>query len=942
MGKTVSSADITYLDFSVLLDLSLATPVLSIENLSTVVNAANLKWVFEVYSPSGIPIHVGSFTTPDIDGVAFGSYEFSEQIPKFFGQIEFSQSKSYTVKVSVKDDAGVIFDLTKGASLCKPNGNNGKNNFGAAVIDITTKCAQGQLFVTDATNLIYKSITGTNVSTTVELTYPKDDNDNTLDPVIVTSIPCLLPIKYEGEGHEVYAVHIYDYDLGDGFVVRIRYSYRKEFAVWCNVTLQPLFCEIDPIVSLLEKQCDDTALTRENNKKLNIVNAKMLKAHTGIVQPLSGIDVPKIVEEIKEILGVDCECCRPQGISNVGVALLTDAVLTTNKVCGDMLLSWSNDGNGNIVLNYQNATYTFVMSDDSESNAFEFVSTANGCAKQIALKVTISTLAQEFVTEIESNQSLQDQLNAILVKAQLSCTIDGGDIFDFDACNYSVEVPTTPTGTAMGKVVINATDYTAPGGTLATDAATIQTWLNSLALGTFVVAYNSGTNKTTITSAANTNTISTISTTGTAGTRTYLFNSDCGLVCSILQRIVTYLNAFGLINIKSGVELSICTFDTNGNVVVTVLPDTTTAQALAIAWSGAICNIVNYMKDKLANCASIKAIFADFTDATGDPVSGDIILGTRNGNCQKYPLKNVAIGILKLIQNDSDVKAQYCYITPCSSVSDCSPVTNLAGVLTDTTASYSWTSVLGATGYRWSIDGINWNLVGATFANVTGLTAATDYTFRVYPVYASGDGTDCVITNDFTTTNTGSGCAAPASFTIDSQTDTTISISWAALTGASGYQYRLNGGSWVSVGNVLAYVISGLTPSTGYNVDLRAMIGGEPCVDISSDSTTTDDVINYVVSAAYSMSIDSVTGTGIPSLPTTGVNGNQSGHHTTVSGTLAVVITGATVPGTSLLAYKGSPITILDTVDISAGPGTYNLTGITVAESEYLSISIII
>ncbi len=938
MSKTVASADITVLDFSVLLDISTAIPTAKVTNLSTVVNANNLQWIFEFYSPSLTPIHVGNFTTPDINHVAFTIYNFAEQIPQVFKQIEYSQTNQYTVKVSVKDNAGNVFYLTKGASLCKPNGNTGKNNFGAADISIETKCQQGQLYITDKTNLIYKSIDGTKVSTTATLTYPKDEAGNTLSPVTVNSIPALLPIKNTGDGHEVYVYHIFDYDLGDNFIVRVRYTFTQVFAVWCDITLQPLFCEIDKVVDFLEKNCFDTQDTRDAHKKLNVVNAKMLKAHTGIVQPLTGIDVPLVVEEIKEILMVDCDCCRPAGISNVGSIQTTDAVFTVNKSCGDMLLSWTNDGAGNITLNYQNYSYTFLISAQSgNSAALSYQSATVGCNKQTALFVDLNILSTEILTSIQNSPTLLNILNSITQKSQLICTgLNGGAAFNFGACDYSVELDASVAGALFQSILINGVTYTAPGATLLTNAAAIQSYLNSLSKGSFTVNYSAFTTKTTIVSVANTNSISTAATAVGAVVTTTAFSNNCGLICNILQKILDYLNGLSLIQSTVGGALTICSLDNTGAIKTQVFTGTETAFNFAITLSAAVCSTVNYMQDKLVSCDNVKKIFASFTDAVGNPNSADVVLMYKNGKCQQMPFKNFALSIFGLLITDVDVKNVYCQVSPCSSVAGCSPVTSLTSSGGDTSHTYNWATVAGAIGYKWSIDGTTWITVTSTAAFITGLTANTAYLFRVYPIYTSGDGSACMVTNNFTTTNTGATCAAPGSLVSSNVAPDSFTETWAAVTGASGYEYRINGGGWIGLGIVLTVTPSGLTASTLYNFEVRALIGGEACSMSSTNSVTTLAAYNYTLSPSYNFSITSVTGTNVPSLPPTGITGNSYGVHGAMSGSYSVVLSGTIIITTKLVAIKNG--TQVACIAVTAS-GTYSLS-ITALSTDIIIIAV--
>lgn len=840
MAKIIASADITRLDFSVLLDMSIAVPTVKVTNLSTVINPLNLKWIFELTTPSGTPVHTVSFAAPDKNLVPFIDFIFPEPLPQIFGQLEFNASSQYSVTVSVKDAAGLVTALTKSASICKPNGNNGRNNFGAADIDIEVKCGSGQLNTTDKTNLVYKNLSGTSVVTMVELSYPKDGNGNTLAPVVVNSLPARLPIKYEGAGHEIYVYQVYDYDLGDNFIVRVRYSYTQVFSVWCNVTLQPLFCEIDRAAGMLGKNCNDNAESREQQRKLTVINTKMLKAHTGMIQPLSGFDVPEIVEEIKQLLGVDCDCCRPGGISNIGAARATDAIFTANKVCGDMLLSWTNDGAGNIVLNYQNVSYTFLISPaPGNSAAFSYEQNITGCNKAVSLRVDTEVLATEILTKITLNPALLNILNALTQKAQLSCTgLDGGAAFDFTTCDFSVELNVV-VGASIAEILIGGVTYAAPLGILLVNGPGIANWLNSLEKGIFIVNYSAITGKTTITSAANKNSLSTVKIlSGTVYTNT-LFSNNCGLICNILQKILNWLNTINMVQLKAGVGLTVCRFKPDGTVSSQVFAETAKASEVVKYMADSFCNIVDYVEDKLLTCANLQGLFASHTAKVGEPGSADIFYMIVEGKCQQIPLRNAALSIFRLLSSDTEVKNMYCQGAKCTTVSNCSPVTLLLGVPNDTGATYNWSAVTGAVGYKWSIDGINWVNVTATTALITSLLPGTSYTLRVFPVYNSGDGIDCMITTQFFTTNAATACAAPATPLISNVSSTSFTFTWGAVTGATGYQYRVNGGGWVNSGLVLAVQITGLNPATIYNLEVRAVIGGNPCPQTATASTTT-------------------------------------------------------------------------------------------------------
>ena len=104
---------------------------------------------------------------------------------------------------------------------------------------------------------------------------------------------------------------------------------------------------------------------------------------------------------------------------------------------------------------------------------------------------------------------------------------------------------------------------------------------------------------------------------------------------------------------------------------------------------------------------------------------------------------------------------------------------------------------------------------------------------------------------------------------------------------------------------------------------------------IGSDTGLTC-TLNYRLNAAAGRSIDSVSGTGIPVLPPTGINGSQQGFQTGMSGSYGFSISGSSVEGFKLTAYvNGSPVSCI----LLAGPGVYNLT-ITASSAQSVVVSI--
>jgi fibronectin type 3 domain-containing protein len=127
---------------------------------------------------------------------------------------------------------------------------------------------------------------------------------------------------------------------------------------------------------------------------------------------------------------------------------------------------------------------------------------------------------------------------------------------------------------------------------------------------------------------------------------------------------------------------------------------------------------------------------------------------------------------------------------------------------TSTSVALSWTNVVGETGYKIerSLDGSTWTQVATTGVNVvtynaTGLTANTQYQFRVKATNASGD------SEGSTAVTTKTAVAAPVATAVAA--GTTVTVSWAGVTDATGYRVeRLSGTTWSTVGTLDADAVS--------------------------------------------------------------------------------------------------------------------------------------
>ena len=419
-------------------DISGTTPAILLENLSEGANLAGCDWWFIANAPGEIPIHEGTEDNPDVEG-AWSDYTLNDSWPKAFGNILWSGAP-YSFVVYVKDgDGNIYWPEPQLVTICKPAGNGptSTNTYGLATCLVEVKCADGRVFFQDTTNASYQGLTGTIGSSVLRVIYPVDETGNIPDPFVSTHFStALVPITYSSDSYQFLSSCIYDYDMGNDTHIRVKYqsfnpvngSPAVRFPVLCNIDLCSLFCEVDKLVnSIVSGSCADA---EEAQIKLNKINPKLWLISMGIQQPLCGVDVTALIEEVKAIGGFDCNCCNaPTGIIPTGGSVIDGYNFTVATECGDTTGSFAKNGN-NIVLTLEGVTYTFQMCDNSpaETTAFNFTKNVDGCVAEVCLNVDVTQLSYDILNNIKGDSALVKMFNSIVASSGGIQTIivDGG------------------------------------------------------------------------------------------------------------------------------------------------------------------------------------------------------------------------------------------------------------------------------------------------------------------------------------------------------------------------------------------------------------------------------------------------------------------------------------------------------------------------------------
>ncbi|WP_339179843.1 fibronectin type III domain-containing protein [Paenibacillus sp. FSL R5-0701] len=222
----------------------------------------------------------------------------------------------------------------------------------------------------------------------------------------------------------------------------------------------------------------------------------------------------------------------------------------------------------------------------------------------------------------------------------------------------------------------------------------------------------------------------------------------------------------------------------------------------------------------------------------------------------------------------------------------------------------AWTAVKGATGYDLEIDGTNVAVTGTTYSK-TGLTANTEYTFRIRPKNAGGAGSWSDVTTGITQMST------PVIQSNPSQEE--VVLIWSPVDGATSYEVEADG---VVVGDISdsIYTHTGLKPGTAHKYRVRAISDNNISAwsAVKSQNTLPDSVNGLVVSAATNAAV---------TVKWTAVTG-ATGYDLEIDGTV-VPVTGVTYTKNGLAANTDHTFRIRSKNAAGAGAWSDLISGIT-------------
>jgi len=132
--------------------------------------------------------------------------------------------------------------------------------------------------------------------------------------------------------------------------------------------------------------------------------------------------------------------------------------------------------------------------------------------------------------------------------------------------------------------------------------------------------------------------------------------------------------------------------------------------------------------------------------------------------------------------------------------------------LTQTSFTANWSPVIGATSYKLKVDAGAFTDVGAvTSKSITGLTIGTTHTYSVQAVNSGGTGSS---SNIISVTLNPAVPAVPTTLVATNIGQTSFTANWNSVSGATSYKLKVDSGSYLDVGAVTSFDVTGLTIGT--------------------------------------------------------------------------------------------------------------------------------
>ena len=510
------------------------------------------------------------------------------------------------------------------------------------MFDVRVDCTNQLLTVTELTNITYNGSEPLSVSKSGTLFYPR----GTVSDLEFQATPFTDNRVYTGT-YTINCTTTAIYDLNDGFYVQVLYvTDNVDFPARCGTMMAQVMCCIDEKYRQWKKNCNNNVGKQAEELLWQIFIPLM----EGQIREQRGLDASVQVAEIQKILDCDCNC---NGVKKVEAS-------PVNPLVYNIVINGGGDFTVVPVVVGNTKTYTIISKvysvgkkDPLDLGWSITVDTSVSNTVIYKLQFDYKKIASYILTNIGNDETLLTQFNSLVWATggiDLS-NINGKCVIDLSSVNYFLSYRTPSAAITVMSILIGSTTYEPPSEILVSDTAGIDAWLNGLGLGTFESNFSvsGGAYYSSILTNSNANNPVSVTYTTSSGNVTVIFIKTNKSLIAFLQALVDYLCEITSLQVYLGQNLSLCSFDYNGDIVTTTFTATDTVGVYLASQAAVICDILSKISDVTgATCDKLKAIFVDRPASvfTGDARVYGI---DADGNCTGFTSAQLATGIISVI-----------------------------------------------------------------------------------------------------------------------------------------------------------------------------------------------------------------------------------------------------------------------------------------------------
>ena len=621
-----------------------------------------------IFSISGI-----SFSIIDQAGVELATIGFTDAsqyfVPSVTNEFVIDLSslpysflfQTYKIQGAIKDTDGNVYTTTAVyKKMCQPV-NMTDSGYVPGIFQITPNCPDNVLTVKELTLFTYNNQDPVSKTKSGTLSYPT----GTISAVTFTNTPFSNNVIYTGE-YRVNCTTTAEYDLQDDVYVLVTYITNNVFPVTCANKIADLICCMVELQTTYLKNCNNAIGKNAQQKLGDVVVPFML----GLTKEINGQDASTEATLIRKTLNCDCGITSVRQNEFTPINAAASSIVLTG-VGGTTIPAPTVIGN---TKQYNIASSIYQVVKGNTGDLAFTIEVDNSTSNLVKYKITFNygTMASYILNAISANPQLVVQLNSLITGTggvDLS-GLDGSCVIDMNNTNYVLQQNIT-SATKIVSLGTTTTDYAAPANLFASSAATVQSWLNGLGVGTFTVVVSS--NVISIISLGNTFNINSVE--FSSPDVTVIFQRTNVTLVAVLQAIIDYLCSLTALQTALGNNITLWQIDYNG---VPSSQGFTSNQSQAVFNQGiadSVYNIVQRISLLTGiTCAKIAAVFSDSPNISF--TSASRMYGSSGGSCVAWSDKQIALGVIAAIQAYSDVKTAFCAID-CVLPATCPDITDI-------------------------------------------------------------------------------------------------------------------------------------------------------------------------------------------------------------------------------------------------------------------------